>query len=165
VVVGVDSFHNYYILDIDRFKTDSISEYFRHILNLHRKWDFRKLRAETTAAQEIIIKDLKDNYIRPHGLSLVIDPHKPTRNDGNKFERIQATLSTKYENRQMWHYRGGNCQTLEDELVLKESPHDDVKDALASAVEICIPPSGGISRGSNIVYMNKMIHERFGGIS
>jgi hypothetical protein len=164
VVCGVDSNHNYYILDIDRFKTDKINEYFGRILNLHRKWDFRKIRAEVTAAQEIIVKDLKDSYIRPHGLALSILDSRPTRNEGTKQERIKAILESKYANRQMWHYRGGNCQTLEDELVMREPPHDDVKDALASVVEICVPPSGAVSSRSNIVNMHQMIHERFGGL-
>src|SRR5690606_16575234 len=51
VVVGVDPRNNYYILEIDRFKTDKIREYFERILTLHQKWGFRRLRAETVAAQ------------------------------------------------------------------------------------------------------------------
>src|SRR5690606_15264331 len=67
VVVGVDAHNNYYILDIARFRTDRVKEYFENILMLHKKWNFRKIRAEATAAQSIIIKDLKENYIRPYG--------------------------------------------------------------------------------------------------
>jgi len=35
VVVGADSANNYYVLEIDRFKTDKISEYFARILKLY----------------------------------------------------------------------------------------------------------------------------------
>ena len=70
VVVGVDGDNNYYVLDVERFKTDKISDYFQKILKLHQKWDFRKIRAEVTVAQQVIVNDLKQNYIRPHGLSL-----------------------------------------------------------------------------------------------
>jgi hypothetical protein len=69
VVIGVDGNQNYYVLDIARFKSQDIAEYFKEILSLHRKWDFRKIRAEVTVAQEVIVKDLKQNYIRKHGLA------------------------------------------------------------------------------------------------
>lgn len=163
VVVGVDGKGNYYVLEIDRFKTNLISEYFQHILNLHVKWDFRKIRCEVTAAQEIIVKDLKENYVRRHGLSLAIEEHRPTRNEGNKAERLEAVLQPKYSNRQVWHYQGGNCEILEEELVLQNPPHDDVKDALANALEISIPPVATMYRRKGIT--TDMYNNRFGGVS
>jgi phage terminase large subunit-like protein len=162
VVVGVDKNHNYYVLDIERFKTDKVSEYFKHILHLHQKWDFRKLRAEVTVAQQVIVRTLKDEYIRQYGLSLSIDEYRPTRNEGNKFERIAATLEPRYDNGQMWHYRGGNCQILEEELVREHSTHDDVKDALAAAVDVSVAPTG---RHNRTLQSTKVLsHPRFGGI-
>lgn len=167
VVVGVDRNNNYYVLDIDRFKTDKISEYFEHILRLHQKWDFRKIRAEVTVAQQAIVKSLKDDYIRQHSLSLSIDEYRPTRHEGNKAERVEAVLQPKYANRQIWHYAGGNCQILEEELIQKHPPHDDVKDCLASAIDICIPPSGiggGIINQSYRQQISEMSNSRFGGM-
>lgn len=162
VVVGVDANRNYYVLDIVRFKSDQISEYFKEVLQLHRKWDFRKLRAEVTAAQDVIVKDLKNNYIRTHGLALSIDDYRPNRNEGTKNERINAILRPKYDNRQVWHYRGGNCQVLEDELVVLKPSHDDVKDALASAIDVAEPPTASTStQTSNVI----LAHKRFGGIA
>lgn len=163
VVIGVDVHQNYYVLEIVRFKSDQISEYFKEILALHRKWDFRKMRAEITAAQDVIVKDLKNNYIRVHGLALSIDDYRPTRNEGTKAERINAILRPKYDNRQIWHYQGGNCQILEDELVVLKPTHDDVKDALASAIDVSVAPSVMISNpmGSATVYT----HKKFGGVS
>lgn len=140
VVVGADGSNNYYVLDIDRFKTDKISEYFDRILKLYNKWGFRKIRAEVSAAQQVIVKDLKENYIRPHGLSLVVEEYRPSRWMGAKEERIMATLEPKYANGQIWHYLGGYCQSLEEELTFANPPHDDIKDALASAVDFAIPP-------------------------
>ena len=76
VVLGVDRQHNYYVLEIDRFKTDKISEYFNRILKLHEKWGFRKIRAEVSVAQIVIVKDLKENYIRPYGIALAIEEYR-----------------------------------------------------------------------------------------
>ncbi|MHA2066994.1 MAG: hypothetical protein ACXABY_21720, partial [Candidatus Thorarchaeota archaeon] len=166
VVVGVDSYSNYYVLDIDRFKTEMISVYFDHLLNMHQKWDFRKLRAETTAAQRTIVKELKSQYIRPHGLALSIDEKSPTRHQGSKEERIEAILQPRYDNLQMWHYQGGHCQTLEDELIVQNPPHDDVKDSLAACLEISIAPSSSYiadrERGASV--REDLVNKRFGGI-
>lgn len=166
VVIGVDSKKNFYILEIDRFKTTMISDYFKRILTLHQKWDFRKIRCEVSTAQEVIVKDLKENYIRPHGLALSIDEYRPNRHTGNKEERMEATLQPKYQNKQMWHYHGGNCQLLEEELILQNPPHDDIKDALTSALDIAVAPTGNAFSGaSHKNYLDTLTNKRFGGIS
>ena len=163
VTIGVDSLGNYYILEIDRFKTDRIVEYFNHILTAQQKWGFRKLRAEVTVAQQTIVKELKESYIKPNGVPLSIDEFRPTRSLGDKEERIGAVLEPKYDNLQIWHYKGGNCQSLEEELVMQHPPHDDIKDALASAISIAVIPKQrytGVTLGSNVI-----THSRFGGVS
>lgn len=163
VIVGVDAQNNYYVLDIDRFKTDRISDYFDKILKAHTKWDFRKLRAEISAAQQVIVSDLKENYIRVYGLALSIDEYRPNRHAGSKEERIDAILQPRYANKQVWHYKGGHCQTLEEELSLSNPPHDDIKDALAACIDTCVAPSP-ISRNTSRPTNNPMMYSRFGGI-
>lgn len=162
VVVGVDFLNNLYVLEIDRFRSDSIKEYFNRVLKAYNKWGFRKLRAEVNSAQIAIVKSLKEDYIKPFGLALSVDEFRPTVREGSKEERIQAILHPKYENLQVFHYRGGNCQTLEEELVLTKPPHDDVKDALSSAVDICVAPysSSRLRRKQR-----NMFHNRFGGVA
>ncbi len=163
VVIGIDPDNNIYLLDIDRFKTDRIKEYFEHLLMLHSKWGFTKLRAETTVAQKVVVRELKENYIKPYGLSLSIDESNPSRHDGTKEERIAAVLEPKYDNNQIWHYKGGSCQTLEEELIQAHPPHDDVKDALAAACEIAIAPRFRASRG--IQKPKLEFNSRFGGVA
>lgn len=164
VVVGVDPEYNYYVLEIERFKTDKISDYFQRILKLHQKWDFRKLRAEVTAAQQVIVNDLKQSYIRPYGLALSIEDFRPTRHQGSKEERVDAILQPRYANRQMWHYQGGNCQILEEELVLTNPPHDDVKDCLASCIDACVAPSASQYSNNAVLGSSLSTHSKFGGI-
>lgn len=164
VVIGVDRKNNYYVLDIERFKTKKISDYYDAIFKLFTRWDFRKIRAETTVAQSMIVEDLKNNYIRPNGLALVIDEHRPTR---KKEDRIEAALQPKYANKQIFHYEGGLTSMLEEELVLRHPSHDDIKDALASAIEIAVAPSFmGMGQPTNKNYNTDKIfyHPRFGGI-
>lgn len=160
VVVGVTSDNMFYVLDIDVFKTDKIGVYFDHIVQLHSKWELKKLRAEVTVAQAIIVSDLKDR-IREAGSNIVIDEYRPNRTEGSKEERIQAALESKYDNQQIWHFKGGYIDVLEEELILARPPHDDIKDALASAVTIAIKPRDrSESRQNNIV----QFHPRFGGV-
>lgn len=164
VVVGVDAQSNYYVLDIDRFKSNRISDYYDHILRLYTKWGFRKLRAEITAAQEVIVKDLKENYVRAHGIALSIEEHRPTRIQGSKEERIAGVLQPKYSNRQVFHFSGGHCSHLEEELIMQNPSHDDLKDSLASAIDSAIPPSSGAQVWKEHEQKQQFYHSRFGGI-
>lgn len=166
VVLGVDGLNNYYILDIDRFKTVKVSDYYSHILQLYEKWGFRKIRCEVSVAQKVIIEDLKDNYIRPNGLSLSIDEFRPSRWTGSKEERIMSILEPRYANKQIWHYPTGNTQVLEEELMFQNPAHDDVKDALASAIDFAYGKAP-------INYMSQRkaqqptytYHNKFGGVA
>lgn len=161
-VIGIDANSNIYVLDLERIKTGSISDYYELILDKHVYWDIRKLRAETNAAQQSIVHELKFQYLLPNGISLSIDEKSRNKNEGTKEERIAATLVPRYENGMIWHYQGGECQNLEEELVLQHSPHDDLKDALASAIEIAVPP---VSQLVTQLKSNVLTHSRFGGVA
>ena len=166
VVIGVDGNQNYYVLEIDRFKTDKISDYYNRILKLYEKWGFRKIRAEVSVAQKVIVEDLKENYIRKNGLTLTIDEYRPSRWQGSKEERIMSTLEPRYANKQIWHYQGGNVQQLEEELVFANPSHDDIKDALASAIDFAQgkSPVDLFNRKQSQQTMFQY-HARFGGVS
>ncbi len=161
VIVGTDCDNNHYVLEIDRFKTDRISVYFDHILAAHQKWGFRKLRCEVTIAQQAIVTELRESYIKPQGVSVSIDEYRPSRHEGDKEERIEAILAHRYDNLRIWHYRGGNTQILEEELVLRRPPHDDVKEALANAIAIATPAR---RTHMQLVQNNIKFHGRFGGL-
>ena len=161
VVIGIDRNNCIYVLDIDRFKTDRINDYYSSILSMHTKWGFRKLRAEITAAQSVIVKDLKNNYIKPNGIALSIEEFSPTRFQGSKEERIASILQPRYDNMQIWHYQGGSCQLLEEEVIQMHPAHDDIKDAFASAIDAAIPPSGSSQSRQQT---NVVSHPKFGGV-
>lgn len=162
VVIGINEDNDIFVLDIDRFKTGEIREYFRHILAMSTKWGFRKLVAETTVAQQAIVNSLKQDFFAPHGLAIRVEEVKPTREEGRKEERIDAILMPRYENKQVYHYRSGNTQILEEELVQRFPAHDDVKDALANAIAFAVRPvraAKHTTRENNLSF-----HPKFGGI-
>jgi predicted phage terminase large subunit-like protein len=162
VVIGIDSDSNIFVLDIERFKTNKVIEYFKKIAELHSKWRFNKMQAEVTVAQEVIVESIKD-YIKQRGLTLTIVPYRPSRQEGSKEQRIAAALESRYEDDKMWHFEGGWTNVLEDELVQARPAHDDIKDALASAVTIAVKPQR--SAGSAIVdfLATSVPRNRFGG--
>lgn len=164
-VVGVDANNDYYVLEIDRFKTDKISEYFNRILKLHEKWGFRKLRAEVSAAQIAIVRDLRESYIRPLGISLALEEYRPSRVQGTKEERIMSVLEPKYANRQIWHYRTGNCNLLEEELLFANPSHDDIKDALASVIDFAHAPTSYFAVKKDTQTSAFEFHSRWGGVA
>jgi hypothetical protein len=161
VVVGVDEDNYRYVLDIDRFKTDRISTMYERASAMYKKWKFKKLRAEVVAAQRLIVQQFRE-YMRSQNILFTIEEYNPPRNM-RKEERIAAILEPLYSNGMVFHYKGGNCQVLEEELLMNKPEHDDIKDALASCVEIAKPPLANTRRWAkdkNIIYS-----DRFGGVA
>jgi predicted phage terminase large subunit-like protein len=165
VVVGVDSDNFIYVLDIDRLRTDKMSEYFKLVADMHSKWNFKKLRAETVGGQKVIARDLKDK-LREEGLRLTVDEFSPNRHNGSKEERIISALEHRYDNGQIWHYRGGYIEALEEELIMARPKHDDLKDALASVMEIVKKPMSSRDDDDDNGYLKNIVyHPKFGGIA
>lgn len=160
MIVGVDDESNYYILDIDRFKTNSISFMYDKAERMYRKWKFKKMRCEVVAAQKMIVQQFRE-YMRSQDIAFTIDEYNPPKTM-KKEERIASVLEPRYNNNQIWHYKGGHCQTLEEELVLNKPEHDDLKDTLASCIEICKPSvsSKNWKRTGNVVF-----NSRWGGVA
>lgn len=163
VVIGVDSDRNIYVLDMARFRTNKISEYFAALIELYNRWGFRKMRAEVTVAQEAVVEELKNGYIKQEGIPLSVESHRPTRTMGTKEERIHSVLKPRYENYSIWHFHGGLTSTLEQELRQTHPKNDDLKDALANAVEIGMPPIK--KREKMVLDRVNMFHPRFGGVA
>jgi predicted phage terminase large subunit-like protein len=164
VVVGLDSDGNYYVLDIDRFKSDKTIDYFRAISALHSKWQFKKLQAEVTVAQQVIVNSIKD-YVKRDGLALSVVEYRPTRQEGRKEERIAAALEHLYDDYKVWHVEGGWTTQLEQELIEARPQHDDIKDALASAVSIAVKPAKSFGSGIKDFMSPSTSGNRFGGVS
>lgn len=164
VVIGVTSNGFIYVLDIDRFKTNIMNEYFECVLRMHSKWLFKKLRVEVTAAQSLIVSDIKEK-VREHGLPITLDEFKPTRHLGSKEERMSSILDHRYQNKTIFHYRGGFTPVLEEEVLLPNSAHDDVIDSLANAIAISVKPKDRKSESrDNVVRIGSgMRGGRFGG--
>lgn len=161
MVVGVDDESNYYILDIDRFKTNKISQMYAKAETVYRKWKFKKMRAEAVGAQRLIIQQFKD-YMRSQQVVFTVDEYYPPATL-RKAERIASMLEPRYNNNMIWHYKGGNCQILEEELLFTNSEHDDVKDALAACIDIAKPAAS--SRAWTRKKGNVMYHSKFGGVA
>ena len=140
IVTGMDYERNVYVLDIARFKTEDIREYFQEIVKMKARWDFNKIRMEVTAGQKAIVKSLKMDYIRPSGMILSVEEFNPRTQGGNKEERIAATLEPLYQSHKVFHYDAPIVRALESELVSAAPPHDDIKDAMACCVDMLIAP-------------------------
>lgn len=162
VVVGVNSENEYYVLDIERFKTDNIKDYFNAILDTYKRWEYRVLRAEVVAAQSAIVKEIK-TLISNNGIRLRVDEYRPSRAEGTKEERIAAILMPKYADQRIFHKKGGNTQILEEELTLQHPPHDDVKDALAAAIDVAQAPMRKARKDLKQVQLPRTT--KFGGIN
>jgi hypothetical protein len=165
VVFGIDYEFNVYVLDIIRFKTKRISVYFDKLKEAILRWEFSQLRAEVTAAQAVIVQSLKD-ITSEEGMHCRIHEHRPSRADGSKEERMAAALLPKYENGKILHQKGGLWAILEEEVLLDNPEHDDIKDALAaglSAPYISRPRKPMDEDESNAASSSLSFNKRFGG--
>ncbi|MDY0087127.1 MAG: hypothetical protein RBS78_01015 [Coriobacteriia bacterium] len=157
-VIGLDQDGFIYILELDQFKTTKYETIYKAALRLFEKWKFKKLRMETNAGANLVVEYLKDR-VREDGKTLVVEGK---RSEGEKTERCAAILLPRYENKTIWHYEGGLITTYEEQVTLSRPSHDDLRDAMAAAVEISKPPAKRRrqteSRGSVITF-----NPRFGG--
>lgn len=162
-VVGVDEDGYLYILDLDRFKTSQFDVYYDRVIQLHRKWGFRKIRIETNAGGKFVELELK-NRIRISGDNLAVEGKHATRNEGTKQERHAAILEPRYANQSVFHFSGGLMPIFEEEVILERPPHDDLIDAVCGAIEIANPPA---KRRKSWDYLqshtNVITDSRFGG--
>jgi len=163
VVIGSDAEGFIYVLDMDRFKTSDYEVYYDKISRLHDYWGFKKLRIETNSGGRLVANQL-ENFVRQEGRTLIIEPNYVAANTGKKFERHASVLEWRYKKKIIKHFKGGLTPDLEDEVVMARPPHDDLEDALCSAVEICRPPSQRASRSASNKLQNIIVaSDRFGG--
>lgn len=139
-VVGVDQDGFYYILDLDRFKTNSFLIYYDNIMRLANKWHFRKIKIETNAGGKLVANEIQRLSRENGGLISVDTAHVSGTNAKSKALRQYAIVNPKYELKSIFHRRDGLTSVLEEELILERPPHDDLADALAMALEIAKPP-------------------------
>ncbi len=157
-IIGIDCHRNIFILHIDRFKTDKISVMCDHLDAMYEKWKWLKLNAEVDGQQNLVVEQVKDTN-RERGVYYTIIKEK--HND-DKTIRTVSILEPRYAAGQLYHYRGGNCQVLEDELTMARPPHDDVRDATASAVSICKAPSPQRRNMANTLSLG--FNSKYGGV-
>lgn len=132
-VLGMDWEGNVYILDLIRFKTVMVQGYYDVLRPLHQKWRFKYVRVEATAAQVVLCNELRLKF-EAEGQHVKLEDFRPTKALGAKEERIAAALKPLYKENRLYHYRGGECATLEAEITEDHPAHDDVKDVVAGGV-------------------------------
>jgi len=161
-VIGVDFEGYVYVLDLERFKVrgTEYSKYYNAVIDLHRKWGFKKLRVESNSAGKIIAEEIK-RLVRQNGDSLIVDPKASTSHDLKKQERHAALLEARFQNQSMWLRKGGLFQILEEEVMLERPPHDDLADAVCGALEISYSPGRKNSFDNKVRKLS--MHPRFGG--
>lgn len=157
-VIGVDEEGFIYVLELDQIRTIKYDVMYKMAMRLHDKWDFRKLRMETNAGANLAVEYMKDEA-RKEGKSLVIEGK---RSEGEKSERCEMILMPRYENKTVLHFLGGLITTYEEQLTQARPSHDDLRDAVAAAVEISKVPAKQRQTSADAGRVTA-INPRFGG--
>lgn len=160
VVIGRNSKGMIYVLDMEQFRTSRFETYYTKIIELHKKWEFRKMKVESNAGANVISNYIKDR-VREEGFALALEAKASSSKQGSKEQRIAAILEPRYENGDIFHYKAGLVHELEEQLIQERPAHDDLKDALAAAVEISVSPH---RRANKSKVTPIKAHPRFGGL-
>lgn len=137
-VLGMDHDGYLYVLDLERFKTDKMEEYYEKAIELFIKWNFKTLVVESNNGGGLVAEFIRDK-VRREGGSLEIKP-KAAPNDASKYERVLQILEPRYRNNEVFHNKIGYIRLLEEELKQPKPRNDDLKDAVALAVSELKPP-------------------------
>lgn len=160
VVVGQDTAGIFYVLGLDRIKTVDYNDIYELAFNMQDKWDFRKIHVECNAGGKMIAEGLKREATRLSRF-LAVSQHNRTRHEGTKAERMAQWLDPLYSNQTIYHPQTGIIELLEEELLLTNPPHDDLKDTLATAVEKSKKPA----QARHSVVVNIKANSRWGGFN
>jgi len=133
VIVGMDSQGFIYLLDAIQFKTDKYSVYYRAIAKMYDLWRFNKLYIESDSGGKFIIPQMQER-VREDSLNLVVVGQTVPRSM-SKEERAAVILEPRYESNTILHYKGGIIAELEVQLKSAKPKHDDIRDALVTAVQ------------------------------
>ena len=161
VTVGaIDEDGNRYVVDVDRFKSAKASEILARVRQAYERYMFKKLRIEAVSGFRLVAQDMADR-LTEMGIRIPIDLYIPPNTEG-KFARVNGILEPLYQSGAIYHYRGGDCQVLEDELVSVNPLHDDTKDSWAMCVDLMVKPlQRRQQQSTNVV----RFHKRFGGLA
>lgn len=159
-VGGIAPDGNRYVMDIKRFKTSKMSEILAALREAYAKWYYKKLRIEAVAGFKLVATDLADS-LYDDGIRIPIDHYIPPNTEA-KAVRINGILEPLYQSGAIYHYRGGNCMVLEEELVSMAPLNDDTKDAWAMCCDLMtVPLARRRAKTRNVI----KFHPRFGGLA
>lgn len=158
IVGGIDLAGNRYVLDIERYQSDKSSLTIDTITRLFSKYHFKKLRIEAVAGFKLVAQDMHE-ALQKKGIRVPTDFYTPAPNE-SKIVRVNNILEPLYQSRAVYHYRGGKCQQLEDELVSLNPANDDTKDAWAMCCDLMeVPLTARKTHATKVLF-----HPRWGGV-
>lgn len=160
-VVGRTAKGYVYVLDLNQFRTSKYEVYYQEFIKAFKKWEFKRVRVESNVGANLIVDYIKERC-REEGFTVVLDSKNTSAKSGSKEQRIAAILEPRYENGDVYHYKGGLTMELEEQLMQERPAHDDLKDALAAAVEYSNIPARQANLNRKV--SNIQAHPRFGGI-
>lgn len=147
VVVGVDEFNNWYILEVVREHYNP-SQLINKVFDLYRKYTPLEIGLEQVAFQKAL-RFYMNEEMRKNNVFLPIKELKVDNQIG-KDVRIRG-LIPRYENGTIFHRKGAFwVDNLEDELLrFPKTPHDDIIDALSYQLQLTFPRKRKITNKEN----------------
>lgn len=162
-VMGIDTEGFYYVLQLEQFQTDQRSIYYEKVIDMWKRWGFKRVYIEQEGAGRIIAEAFKEQ-LRRDGYSLIVEGKSAPRGI-SKAERHASITIPRYEQGIVLHPKGGWTLELEEQLVKERPAHDDLKDVVTMGIETLKQPykstwfSSVSNNSTNVIAANN----RFGG--
>jgi len=160
-VVGIDTEGFYYVLQLEQFQTDKRTVYYDKVIQLWKRWGFKRIDIELENAGRVIAEGMKEQC-RRDGYSLIVEG-KPAPRGVSKNERHASITIPRYEQGIVYHDKGGWTTELENQLVQERPASDDLLDVVTMAIDKLKQPYRSHwavgNDASNVIAANT----RFGG--
>lgn len=133
MVVGLCTEGYYYVLAMNQFQTDERTVYYKELLDLWKKWMFKRIYIEMEAAGKVVADNIKES-LRLDGYTLVVEGSNAPRGIA-KHERHASVTIPRYEQNIVHHFKGGYTNELEEQVQKPRPKHDDLLDCITMAIE------------------------------
>ena len=162
-VIGVDCEGFIYILHVSQYRTEDYNVHYNNIINLYDKYRWKKIKIETNNGGKLVEREIRKE-LRRNGRTMRIIGKAKTKHDGAKLERYELILEPRYTSGYVLHYKGGDMTEYEEQVRKTRPKHDDMKDAVTTALEeIELPPQGMVGSNINNVTQVVVADSKYGG--
>jgi len=160
VIGGADEYKNMYLVDL-KFGKFSPNEVINNTYELVDKWHMNTVHIDSEKLGKALVYAFKQQFSTRRVLSL-----REYKAEGDKKARINTFLEPLFTNRKLFLVQWmASCSQLQEEIAFfpRQGAKDDIIDAIAMLVHICVPTKSRLEAGKRRRNQTYTINRKYGG--